>query len=96
MMGLLPSECRESKVKYPFPWGGKGGNASWVQFLPRGIDTFHSFISLATDLHAMLVFLLLGSLISIMHIILFIALYGSLVSFLVFKGQTKTNKMEFQ
>jgi len=41
MMVLLPSECRESKVLYPFPWGGKGGNASWVQGLPWSIDTFH-------------------------------------------------------
>ncbi|MBI9096573.1 MAG: nucleotidyl transferase AbiEii/AbiGii toxin family protein [Sphaerochaeta sp.] len=37
----LPSEWRESKVRYPAPWGGKGGNASWVQGLPWGIDTFH-------------------------------------------------------
>ena len=28
MMVPLPSECRESKVRYPVPWGGKGGNAS--------------------------------------------------------------------
>jgi|GEM_PF-1228259 len=40
-MVLLPSECRESKVKYPAPWGGKGGEASWIQGLPWGIDTFH-------------------------------------------------------
>jgi len=38
----LPSECRESKVRYPAPWGGKGGNASSFQGLPWGIDTFHS------------------------------------------------------
>ncbi|MDK2860298.1 MAG: hypothetical protein PWP25_1484, partial [Sphaerochaeta sp.] len=25
MMVPLPSECRESKVRYPVPWGGKGG-----------------------------------------------------------------------
>jgi hypothetical protein len=25
---LFPSEWRESKVRYPVPWGGKGGNAS--------------------------------------------------------------------
>lgn len=62
----------------------------------QGRSTIHSFISLATDLHAMLVFLLLGSLISIMHIILFIALYGLIASFLVFMGESKTNKMEFQ
>ncbi len=37
----LPSECRESKVKYPAPWGGKGGEASSFQGLPWGIDTFH-------------------------------------------------------
>ena len=30
----LPSECRESKVRYPAPWGGKGGNASSFQGLP--------------------------------------------------------------
>jgi hypothetical protein len=41
MMVPLPSECRESKVRYPVPWGGKGGNASRVQGLPWGIDTFH-------------------------------------------------------
>jgi ABC-type sugar transport system substrate-binding protein len=35
MMGPLPSECRESKVRYPVPWGGKGGNASWVCFVKR-------------------------------------------------------------
>ncbi len=34
MMVLLPSECRESKVRYPVPWDGKEGNASWVQGLP--------------------------------------------------------------
>jgi hypothetical protein len=28
MMVPLWSECRESKVRYPVPWGGKGGNAS--------------------------------------------------------------------
>ena len=28
IMVPLPSECRESKVRYPVPWGGKGGNAS--------------------------------------------------------------------
>ena len=28
MMLPLPSECRESKMRYPVPWGGKGGNAS--------------------------------------------------------------------
>jgi hypothetical protein len=28
MMVPLPSECQESKVRYPVPWGGKGGNAS--------------------------------------------------------------------
>jgi len=39
MMGPFPSECRENKVKYPAPWGGKGGKASWVQGLPWGIDT---------------------------------------------------------
>jgi len=37
----IPSECRESKVKYPAPWGGKGGHASAFQGLPWGIDTFH-------------------------------------------------------
>ncbi|MDK2858867.1 MAG: hypothetical protein PWP25_53, partial [Sphaerochaeta sp.] len=26
MMVPPPSECRESKVRYPVPWGGKGGN----------------------------------------------------------------------
>ena len=36
------SECRESKVKYPAPWGGIGGEAYLVQGLPWGIDTFHS------------------------------------------------------
>jgi N-acyl-D-aspartate/D-glutamate deacylase len=28
MMVPLWSEYRESKVRYPVPWGGKGGNAS--------------------------------------------------------------------
>jgi predicted AAA+ superfamily ATPase len=28
MMLPLWSECRESKVRYPVPWGGKGDNAS--------------------------------------------------------------------
>jgi hypothetical protein len=37
----FPSECRESKVKYPAPWSTRGGNASLVQGLPWGIDTFH-------------------------------------------------------
>ena len=40
----LPSEGRESKVSYSAPWGGKGGNASLVQGLPWGIDTFHYLI----------------------------------------------------
>ena len=40
---LVPflSECRESKVRYSAPWGGKGGFASAFQGLPWGIDTFH-------------------------------------------------------
>jgi len=40
---LVPilSECRESKVKYPAPWCGKGGKASDFQGWPWGIDTFH-------------------------------------------------------
>jgi hypothetical protein len=41
MLVLIPSECRERKVKYPAPWGGKGGKASAFQGLPWGIDTFH-------------------------------------------------------
>ena len=41
MLVPFPSECRESKVRYPAPWGGKGGIASWVQSLLWGIDTFH-------------------------------------------------------
>jgi len=61
--------------------------------LPWGIDTFHSFISLATDLHAMLVFFVFGSLFSIMHVILFIALYGLMVSLFLFLGQSKTKKI---
>jgi hypothetical protein len=28
MMVPLLRECRESKVRYPVPWDGKGGNAS--------------------------------------------------------------------
>ncbi|PKL12833.1 MAG: hypothetical protein CVV52_08450 [Spirochaetae bacterium HGW-Spirochaetae-8] len=38
MMVPFPNECRESKVRYPAPWVGKGGKASWVQGLPWGID----------------------------------------------------------
>jgi hypothetical protein len=40
---LVPilSECLESKVKYPAPWGGKGGKASVFQGWPWGIDTLH-------------------------------------------------------
>ncbi len=37
----LPSECRERKVRYLAPWGGTGGEASWVHPLPWGVDTFH-------------------------------------------------------
>nr|WP_319473212.1 MFS transporter [uncultured Sphaerochaeta sp.] len=58
----------------------------------QGRSTIHSYISLATDLHAMLVFLLLGTLVSINHIIFFVALYGVIVSFLLFLGQSKTKK----
>ena len=46
----LPSECRESKVKYPAPWGGKGGNASAFQGLPWGIYTFHFEVFRPSDL----------------------------------------------
>jgi hypothetical protein len=42
MVVSFPSECRESKVSYPAPWGGKGGEASALQGLPWGIDIFHS------------------------------------------------------
>ena len=41
LMVPIPSECQESKVKYPAPWGGKGRKAAWIQGLPWGIDTFH-------------------------------------------------------
>jgi hypothetical protein len=27
--------------RYPVPWGGRGGEASWVQGLPWGNDTIH-------------------------------------------------------
>ena len=40
-MDTLPNECRERKEKYPTPWGGIGGEASRIQGLPWGIDTFH-------------------------------------------------------
>ncbi|MBL7006221.1 MAG: hypothetical protein ISR78_03965 [Spirochaetia bacterium] len=36
----LPSECRDRKVTYPAPWGGKGGEASWGQGLPWGMIPF--------------------------------------------------------
>jgi hypothetical protein len=42
----FPSECRERKVKYPTPFGGKGGEGFSFQGLPWGIDTFHSLSSL--------------------------------------------------
>jgi len=35
------SECRERKVRYPAPWSPRGGEASALQGLPWGIDTFH-------------------------------------------------------
>jgi len=41
MVVPFPSECRESKVRYPAPWGPRGGEASAFQGLPWGIDTFH-------------------------------------------------------
>ena len=42
MLVPFPSECRESKVRYPAPWGQRGGFASAFQGLPWGIDTFHT------------------------------------------------------
>jgi len=42
-MTPIPSECRESKVKYPALWDGEGGKTSAFQSLPWGIDTFHFF-----------------------------------------------------
>jgi hypothetical protein len=42
LMVPLPSECRESKVEYAAPSGGKGGKASAFQGLP---GVFIPFIS---------------------------------------------------
>jgi len=41
MMVPLSSECRESKMGYPAPWGGKRGKASAFLCLLWDIDTFH-------------------------------------------------------
>lgn len=40
-MVTLPSECRQRKYPCLTPWGDKGSEASWIQGLSLGLDTFH-------------------------------------------------------
>ena len=44
LMILIPNECQERKVREAAPWGPRGGEASALEGLPWGIDTFHSLI----------------------------------------------------
>ena len=61
----IPSECRESKVRYPAPWGGKGGKASWVQGLPC-YDVINILLDEVTN-RLDLVFLFLLGIIDMCH-----------------------------
>jgi hypothetical protein len=47
----LPSECRESKVRYPAPWGAKEAKPTGSRACPGGIDTFHFSYSVIAMKH---------------------------------------------